>query len=461
MVTKNPYKFMGPLDPIKDKTVCIPRQEEVTSIVRGSDLSDYWVIIGPRQIGKTTFLRQIQHNCPAAHFVYFNFEVSPYTEEDFYTWLRDILLEEIPSEPMPVDRKDKNLGPGLEFLNFLMDFKPRIPEGKKIVFLFDEIELIPDIRNFLRIWRKANIDRYSKSQLNRYGVLITGSVDLIKETEGETSPFNIANTLYLTDFSADESQWLIDEPFKELNIKIEKAARDKLIHQVGGNPQLLQHACHKLVNTAYKQKRTIGVTNVDETSEYLFKRNSNLATLMKEVKSDYFLEDLLRRIIKGEKIIYLPYKEYSIAGTGPISEDTNRCCTIRNPLYRKFLRDIFEIYPIEIPQLLICYTSQDEKWLKQFFKIPDFDDFQKMLFLWEEKRNKPFDEWYYELQEKIGNAQLTILLVSDNSLTDDFLLKKEIRDLIIQSEKEGKHIFKLLVPGTAGETIHNLAGFGV
>lgn len=236
--------------------------------------------------------------------------------------------------------------------------------------------------------------------------------------------------------------------------------KNKLIYQVGGNPQLLQHACHRLVSIAHKQKEAITVKRIYDTIEYLFLKNSNLATLMREVKQDNFLEDLIQKIIKGEKIKYLPYKEYSIAGTGPIVKGSDGFCTIRSPLYRKYLRDILEIYPEGAATMFICYSRKDEKWLREFLKFPHVDDRQRILFEWEAQAEKPFDRWYYEFQENLSNAHIAIFLISDHSLTSDFLLRQEIQALLMESKEKSKNIFHLLVPSTTVETIHKLAEFG-
>jgi len=449
-VEKNPYKFTGALDPEKDRAVCVTRQDDVKQVIHRAIMwGDYWAVIGPRQVGKTTFLRQVQQNCPDAYFVFFDFNFCPKTESEFYPWLKDKLIEEIPAEPQIKDRKESGAGPVLDFLDFLAQFKPTVPGGKKIIFLFDEIELIPNLSDFFGMWRKVHTDRFSKSQLARYGAIVTGSVDLIKETAGKVSAFNIAHTLYLKDFLKDESRGLIEEPLKTLEITIQEEAKDKLILQTGGHPQLLQHACHKLVNTAYKKKKRITVKDVDDTIDYLLKDNANISNLWHQVKKDTCLKDLILRILKGEKIEYLRHTDYSISEAGPIVEDVDRCCAIRNPIYKKFLRDILDVFPQVKPKVLICFYRRDEKWLKQFFNIPDFADYQVSLFEWQEKMTKNFTECYHELQANIEEAFMTIFVLSDHPLTPDFFLREEIFELIRQQEKAGKYIFKLVVPGAS------------
>jgi hypothetical protein len=132
---KNPYKFIGPLDPVEDKIVCMPRSKEKTRVLSGVMNGDYWTILGPRQIGKTTFLRQLMSELSTFHCIYINFEVSPKTDEKFYKWIIERIVESIETDSSGkgID-KWKNFGPELHFLNFLEKFLPK--ENKRIVFFF-------------------------------------------------------------------------------------------------------------------------------------------------------------------------------------------------------------------------------------------------------------------------------------------------------------------------------------
>ena len=108
---KNPYKYTGPLDPERDHQVCIPRNGYVKQIIEGIKNDEYWAVLGPRQIGKTTFIRQIQKKITNAFHIYFNLEITPKTNEQFYQWLMDKILEEIPSKEKP-SRVKKGKGNG-------------------------------------------------------------------------------------------------------------------------------------------------------------------------------------------------------------------------------------------------------------------------------------------------------------------------------------------------------------
>lgn len=352
-MVRNPYRYTGPLDPEKDKLVCVSRDNDVDKVYKGIIWADYWAILGPRQIGKTTFLRQIGKKYPDGHYVHFDFSLAPDSEETFYKWLINKIKEEIPSESLSEEsRSGENSEPELRFFDFLLNFKPKV-DGKKIILLFDEIERIPSLRTFLRLWRSVYHERYRKPILHKYSVLITGSVDLVHLTVGKTSPFNVAKFLYLKDFSDAESERLITDPFDQFHIEIEKSAKEKMITQLSGHPQLLQHSCSKLFEIANLKKICITEKEVDDVFKILFVENQSFDTLREDIKFD-ILEELVREILLGEKKVYYPYKDFSIEGAGAIVKDEKGFCSIRNELYKTFLKgllDVVEPYKMGISKI--------------------------------------------------------------------------------------------------------------
>lgn len=340
---KNPYQYNGPLEPEKDKLVLIPRNDALNSVVKGINKGDFWAIFGPREIGKTTFLRQLAHRLnKSTYTLSFNLQVSPKSAEIFYQSIIDQLKDKIPSKKGEIKRKYNDLPHG--FLDFLEDFEPL--ENKKIVLLFDEIEGVPSVKDFLKIWRTVYNDRYHKKGFRKYSIVLTGSSELLSLTTGKTSPFNISEQLYMKDFSDEESKKLIRIPLGKLNIKIDSKAKTKLISQLKGHPQMLQQACYELVEFAFKEKKGISPENVETAINILFKRNTAIDLLKYELKKDKKIKKLIKDILKGAKKTYHLYKEYSIAGAGCIIEDSRSHCAIRNKVYEKFLADYLDI-PLE------------------------------------------------------------------------------------------------------------------
>lgn len=369
-MNRNPYKYKGPLELAKDKLVLIPRTNELNKVIEGIKEGQYWAILGIRQIGKTTFLRQIENKFRNAYNVYINFQVSPKKEQNFYRWLMTQFMDQIPSEQEQVIKKEwKSYAPPFRFIQFLENFKPE-NSRRKVILLFDEIEGIPFLTNFLDVWRKIFQDRYHRKVLKRYSVIVAGAKNLVESTtEGSNAPFDIAETLYMKDFSVDESERLIDRPFQQLNIKIEKSAKKQLMAQISGHPQLLQYTCYNLVNTALSDRREIVEKDIGETINVLLKQNVTIDSLKEDLKGDKALENLIRDIFKGKKKKYHPYKEYSIKGAGCIVEDENSCCAFRNKVFERFLLDYLELPTKSESSTTHKKNNYIEKYLSERFNI--------------------------------------------------------------------------------------------
>jgi energy-coupling factor transporter ATP-binding protein EcfA2 len=363
----NPFRYKGPLDLEEDKLVCVPRSDQVKKIIMGINKGYYWSILGPRQIGKTTFLRQIQHEHPNAYHLYFNFEATPSSDENFYPWLVKEILRKIPSKQKALADDWDDEEPEFSFYTFLEKFTPR-DAVKKVIFLFDEIDNLPFLRTFLHIWRKIFHERSDIVELNRYSVVLTGSVDLIALTIGPNSPFNIAEIFCMSDFSPGESAVLIDEPFKKFGIEIETKAKGKLISQISGHPQMLQHACHFLYSKAKASNSPIKEKDVDYAIEDLLMTNSSLDTLKQDIKMNDILEYLLNNIIEGKKVKFHTNKEFSVSGAGAITEKKS-FCDIRNEVYRKCICDVLRNAKKKTPSGTSKIPFKNEKFLIDIDKI--------------------------------------------------------------------------------------------
>ncbi len=402
---ENPYKFTGPLHPERDKLVCVKREKELENVLSGILRGDYWTILGPRQIGKTTFLNQLIDELSGLSCIYFDMEVCPNYEETFYEWLITNISDRVPVE---ADLKKKpDFGPELNFYNFLRSIHT---EGnQKLILFFDEIEKTPIVKSFLHLWRKIFNERIFNRELNKYAIIIAGSVDLVSLTIGPTSPFNISKKLYLEELTKAEAKKLIEEPIKELGFKLDADAKEELISQTSRHPQLMQHLCYLLVESTFKKGLRITRLDVENSIKKLFKENDNLSALRKEVQSNQNLQQLIERIINGEKIRYLPYQEYSISGTGPITQHDD-FCAIRNKIYENFLIKAMRqtLKPPESnedPEFITTLFLRE--FPQQSFSIETNENFIKYLFIPEnieieiEKNNVKLPHIELGLKEKL------------------------------------------------------------
>lgn len=343
-MNKNPYVYHGALDPVKNAAVCVKREKLLKEVTDGIKDGKYYSILGPRQIGKTTFLRQIREKLkskeyPESHFIYIDFEDAPTTEKAFYQWFIGEFTKRFPQSRFTAEPgQETEFSAASYFSHFIENFQKE--DNRKIVLLFDEVDGIPFLESFLRKWRKVHTERgeMGKENLRKFCIVVTGAMELVEMTVGRTSPFNIAGKIYMEDYSKDESRWLIESSIKPLGIKYDEKAIDYLIEQTSGHPQILQHACHLLVQTALESKVSIKNAHIDEAIEKLFLENDSLALLKESIKRDERLRDLLSGLLDGKKLKFLSYFEYSFLGAGVIKKDGN-VCIIRNPIFLRYLTE--------------------------------------------------------------------------------------------------------------------------
>jgi hypothetical protein len=374
----------------------------------------------------------------------------------------DKIREEIPSKRRRM-KINKNLEPKNIFLDFLEKFQPR--EDKKIILLFDEIEGIPFLKDFLDIWRSIHESRYNKKQFECYSIITAGSTNLVQLTIDPTSPYNVAEDLNLRDFSPQESETLIQEPFKQLDIKIEAEAKQELISRLSGHPQMIQHACSKLVDIAVSQGRSISGKDVADVLYSLTNENSTIYLLKVDLKEKPNLQKLAISILKGEAKPFSLNQNFSVAGAGCIAEDENKCCRIRNQVFKKVIEDILQISlppgekdspvytePIsknmphkQNPKVFISYSHKDKKWKDLLSGHLEVLAHQETIFVWDDSKIKTGQDWYPEIEKNMNNADAAIFLISRHSLTSDFILGKEIPILLERRKKEGMIFFPVLV----------------
>lgn len=338
---ENPYRFTGPVDPVAHRFVCCQRNPEIAKVISGIKKGDYWSVIGPSQIGKSTLLKQLMHILSGYYYIYIDMEATPKDDREFYKMLVKTVSRKIPCEPFK--ENIEHFASEAHFYDFLKLFKPQ--EDKPVIFFFDEIEKAYSVNSFLHIWRRVFHERDFEKNLKNYTVIAAGKAELSSLTAGEdanTSPFNIAQTLNLSELSREDAEQLIIAPCKSLGIDVELAAKEKILTETNGHPQLLQHLCYIALEGIQEEKATITGTDVEKALERLYLENKNLKTMLKEIKTGRIPEDLIRRLLEGEKIGYLAYQDLSVTGTGPIINE-GRDCAIRNNIYAEFLKQVIKI----------------------------------------------------------------------------------------------------------------------
>ncbi len=258
-----------------------------------------------------------------------------------------MIREKIPTESHEPTVENSNVQSETHFYEFLKTYKPA--GDKPVIFFFDEIEKAYSVNSFLHLWRRVYHERDDENNLANYRVIAAGKAELSSLTAGEdadSSPFNIARTLNLGEIKPGECQRLINEPLTSLGFQVKPGAVQALIEETRGHPQLLQHLCFILADSRNEPGTSAPLTgdDVDNAIDILFLESMNLKTLLKDIETGKIPGELILKILKGEKIRFLPYQSLSFTGTGPVVNE-GRYCALRNPVYREYLEQVRELIP--------------------------------------------------------------------------------------------------------------------
>jgi TIR domain len=77
------------------------------------------------------------------------------------------------------------------------------------------------------------------------------------------------------------------------------------------------------------------------------------------------------------------------------------------------------------PLVFVSYAHEDEEWKNRFEKHLGVLEHQGYLTQWHDRRIGAGDDWFREIEGAMNRASVAVLLVSENSLTSEFILRHE------------------------------------
>jgi hypothetical protein len=105
------------------------------------------------------------------------------------------------------------------------------------------------------------------------------------------------------------------------------------------------------------------------------------------------------------------------------------------------------------PAVFISYSHKDEKWKDRLVTHLGVLQSQGLLDLWDDRRIGAGEDWEQEIQEAMDAASVAVLLVSAHFLTSRFILGEEVPRLLERRDKEGLHIFPVIVKPCAWQAV--------
>ncbi len=94
--------------------------------------------------------------------------------------------------------------------------------------------------------------------------------------------------------------------------------------------------------------------------------------------------------------------------------------------------------------VFISYSHDDRQWFEQLKKPLMFLENHYEIEVWEDTRFRTGKVWKKEIEKAIGKCSVAILLVSENFLASEFIIKKELPDILDKARNNGLEIFTLI-----------------
>lgn len=355
------FKTTGALDIARDQAIYVERseQEAILSEARKPEIDAYLALLGSRQTGKTTLLYRIYGQLKQAGEAVAFLDLSAYRAENTaqsYAHAAIKVWDELQSAMSGTSLRALAAavdGP-VRFREFLLRLAQQC-RNARIVILLDEVGAFMANLGFFETIRSILSSRGHESEqaFKKYLFVFSGAVDLHDLTTSQNSPLaNVCKVIYLSDWEPYGTEQLV-------NLLAETAPVDAGVAayahtQTSGHPYLTQRLCD-LVQRARPQRVT--VAEIDRALDRMLEEDENLRYIAYELARYPEAATLLRDILGEEKRVPFSMINPQVArlfAIGAIRRETHAeivdgarreraHCAVRNPIYKRSLRDYFQI----------------------------------------------------------------------------------------------------------------------
>lgn len=351
------FNYTGPVYP--DEHYIVKRDEIFYSFKEMVDEGKYFTIFAPRQMGKTTFLKQtIDRLNEDTYYIGVNIDFEryiPFGEEKFYQVLKKDLykalierLESIECERIEEVKnifKDKSVENNEDFYELIEVLGNIIPD-KKIVLLIDEFDAVSiDItRGFLYTLRDMYIKRRSTRAFAIYSIGVVGVKNIAELNFGSQSPFNIAVQINIRSFTLSQVYELINQYIEESGRRFDEGVIEKIYEETGGQPFLVNRLCSLLVEkVACDRGKNISLSDLYQALKLLLNEgNTHFYSLRRNAEEH---KEFMLKILFGRENI--PFNRFDreqerLIMFGVTKEDVDGMVNVANPIYRRVLLGTFQ-----------------------------------------------------------------------------------------------------------------------
>ncbi|MFN2466910.1 MAG: toll/interleukin-1 receptor domain-containing protein [Gaiellaceae bacterium] len=113
--------------------------------------------------------------------------------------------------------------------------------------------------------------------------------------------------------------------------------------------------------------------------------------------------------------------------------------------------------PLPAGQVFVSYSHRDEAWKDAVVRYLGVLQVQGKLAVWEDRQLAAGDDWRGGIEAALALASVGLLLVSQNSLTSEFILRSEVPELLRRRASQGLHLIPVILRPCAWREVDWLA----
>lgn len=343
------FKTRGPLDPVTDRAIYVPRPEleRLLRAAQATSVDAYLAILSSRQTGKTTLLYQLRHRLRPRGVGVALIDLAvlhDQSEDRLYGYVAGQLRSAFAANlPRGAEKKDVALPTNpIEFRRFLLDLARQV-RAPRLIVLMDEVEAVPEgvSDGFFGTWRSVFSSRRKEDELafEKYLLVLCGARELHRLTTGPNSPLNIAERIYLKDFDVSGVQVLVDN-LSRVGIGITPETAQWIYDYTGGHPYLTQKMC-ALIHAAHPTTVTLPI--VQAAADEILRSDDHLEKMLLQIEAEPPVREQLEQIVAGQNV---PFSRLNptvarLELLGAIRDEKQ--CVVRNALFAAALQHRFGI----------------------------------------------------------------------------------------------------------------------
>jgi len=344
---KNPFRFQGALDAVRDKDVLVKRKnlKEVLFDNVWRPLPRWNIMYGYPEAGKSTLLEGLKQVATDRFVVSISFPHGLEESRDVVSFLydnpdlRDVL--EFKEEFQDLSTFHRKLK---EFIS------KRLKQGDKFFFCIDDLRHIGDdeaLVDFLQPFHSLHEELSHHPQKIHFGIIFASRLNLHKilAEKVKVSPLDaVTSEVHLVNFGYSDMKYLIRRGFKTVAMDVPDDIINSIWKKTMGHPALTQRLAHYAFRVFQEGKSTFdSIKNAKDAMKsavYQIISSDYFSSSYEYVKKDNTAYAILRKIAEGEGLRFTLADNllFDLELEG-IIRDEGGYCRFNNAIFEQFARD--------------------------------------------------------------------------------------------------------------------------